>query len=159
MSTEETYVRLPADGTGKRIRALKLTVDGTEVYMEGAVVFDASGVAIFSPTGDGLLALRNELGSGAGETVSVAISEDISSGVTASLKNYRSWTLFINSAGANDITVSLSPDDETSWFDLYDTITFNSSGTITLEMPYEATDIKLTGSQSNNVTAKVRGKY
>lgn len=159
MAAEESNIRLPTDGTGKRIRAIKLTVGSTEVYMEGAVVYDSSGTAIFSPTGDGLLALRNEIGSGAGETVTIADAEDISGGVTGSLNNYSSWTLYISVAAANTITIELSPDDETSWYSPSSTLVFGAAGTSVLEMPYKATDIKLTGSNSTNVTAKVRGKY
>jgi len=36
----ESYIQLPPDGTGKKTRALKRTVNGNEVYEEANVIVD-----------------------------------------------------------------------------------------------------------------------
>jgi len=38
----ESYIQLPPDGTGKKVRALKRTVNGSEVYEEAYVIVDPS---------------------------------------------------------------------------------------------------------------------
>lgn len=43
MAAEEAYIGLPADGAGKKVRALVRTVDGEAVYMEVEALVDDEG--------------------------------------------------------------------------------------------------------------------
>jgi len=95
-----------------------------------------------------------------GETVTIASSADISSGVTAALKNFKRWTLYLKAAGAIDITIELSPDGGTTWFTIPESpVSFSAAGDDVIEFGYDATNIRLTGSNGTQVTAQVRGVY
>jgi len=58
----EAIVQLPPDSTGKKIRAIKKTVGENEVYMEGNVPYDESGVGLFAEGGAGKDALEATIG-------------------------------------------------------------------------------------------------
>jgi len=95
-----------------------------------------------------------------GETVGIADAEDISGGVEAELSNYDRWTLYVHVAGAIDITVELSPDGGTTWYEI-DESPYSYGGVTddTEEFGYDADRIRLTGSNATNVTAQVRGVF
>jgi len=95
-----------------------------------------------------------------GETVDVASAEDISGGVTAELSNYNRWTLFIHVAGAIDVTVELSPDGGDTWYESPESpLSYSGTGDDAVEFGYDATDIRLTGSNATNITAQIRGVF
>lgn len=94
------------------------------------------------------------------ETVSICDAADISGGVTAELSNYSRWTLYIHVAGAIDITVELSPDGGSTWYEIPESaLSYSAAADDVLEMGYDATRIRLTGSNATNVTAQVRGVF
>jgi len=94
-----------------------------------------------------------------GEIVDIA-DGDISDGVTAELSNYDRWTLFIHVAGAIDITVELSPDGGDTWFEIPESpLSFSAAGDDVNEFGYDATHIRLTGSNTTVTTAQVRGVF
>lgn len=104
--------------------------------------------------------LAELFGSEFGETVVVAREQDISGGVEASLKNYRRWTLYLKTGGAVDITIELSPDGGETWFTIPESpVSFSAAGDDVIEMGYDATNIRLTGSNSTSVTALIRGIF
>jgi len=93
-----------------------------------------------------------------GETVSICEAEDISGGVTASLKNYDRWTLFVRVAGAIDITVELY--SGANWYEIPESpLSYSAAGDDVLEMGYDGTQIRLTGSNTTDTTSDVRGIY
>jgi len=95
-----------------------------------------------------------------GGTIDIANAEDISAGVTASLANFDRWTLLLNAAGAIDITVEISPDGGTTWYEIPESpLSFSGAGDKTEELGYDATNIRLTGSNATNVTSQVRGVF
>ena len=95
-----------------------------------------------------------------GETITIASAEDISAGKTAALKNFKRWTLYLKVAAAMDITIELSPDGETTWFEVPESpISFSAAGDNIIEMGYDATHIRLTASTTDNVTALIRGVF
>jgi len=95
-----------------------------------------------------------------GETIGIADAEDISGGVVASLANYDRWTLFIHVAGAIDITVELSPDDKATWYEIPESVlSYGSATDDVLTLGYDGTDIRLTGSNTADTTAQVRGVF
>jgi len=49
----ESYIQLPPDGTGKKVRALKRTVNGNEVYEEAYVIVDPSTGEPITPLKEG----------------------------------------------------------------------------------------------------------
>jgi len=49
----ESYIQLPPDGTGKKVRAIKRTVDGNEVYEEAYVIIDPSTGEPITPLKEG----------------------------------------------------------------------------------------------------------
>jgi len=95
-----------------------------------------------------------------GEIVDIASAEDISGGVTAELSNYDRWTLFIHVAAAVDITVELSPDDGDTWYEIPESVlSYGGAADDALEFGYDATHIRLTGSNTTDTTAQVRGVF
>jgi len=95
-----------------------------------------------------------------GETVSICTEADISGGVTASLRNYDSWTLYTHVAGAIDITVELSPDNGDTWYEIPESPLSYSEATDDVNViDYNGTDIRLTGSNTTDVTADIYGIY
>jgi len=95
-----------------------------------------------------------------GATIKIASAADISAGVTAALNNFKRWTLFLHAAAAIDITVELSPDGGTTWFTIPESpISFSAAGDDVIEFGYDATNIRLTGSTTDAVTAIIRGVF
>jgi len=95
-----------------------------------------------------------------GETVSICDSEDISDGVTASLGNYDGWTLYTHVAGAIDITVELSSDNGDTWYEIPESpLSYSEETDDANVIDYKATDIRLTGSNTTDVTSQIRGIY
>jgi len=93
-----------------------------------------------------------------GETVSICEAEDISGGAMAPLSNYDRWTLFVHVAGAIDITVELYSGE--NWYEIPESpLSYSAAGDDVLETGYDGTDIRLTGSNTTEVTADVRGVY
>jgi len=92
------------------------------------------------------------------ETVSICDAADISGGVTAELSNYSRWTLYIHVAGAIDITVELSPDGGSTWYEIPESaLSYGGATDDALSLGYDATHIRLTGSNTTSTTAQVRG--
>jgi len=95
-----------------------------------------------------------------GETIEICTNADISGGVTAELKNFKRWTLYLKTADAIDITIELSPDGGTTWFTVPESpVSFSAAGDDVIEFGYDATHIRLTGSNTNAVTAIIRGVF
>jgi len=95
-----------------------------------------------------------------GETVSICEAEDISDGVTASLRNYDGWTLYTHVAGAIDITVELSSDGGDTWYEIPESpLSYSEETDDANVIDYNGTDIRLTGSNTTEVTADVYGIY
>jgi len=96
----------------------------------------------------------------AGETITICTDADISDGVVAALKNFKRWTLYLKVADAIDITIELSPDGGSTWFTVPESpISFSAADDDIIEFGYDATHIKLTGSNANAVTAIIRGVF
>jgi len=94
------------------------------------------------------------------ETVDICADRDISGGVTAELSNYKRWTLYLKAADAIDITVELSPDEGNTWYEVPESpVSFSGAGDRVIEMGYDATHIRLTGSNTTRVTAQIRGVF
>ena len=95
-----------------------------------------------------------------GETITIASAEDISAGKTATLKNFKRWTLYLKVAAAMDITIELSPDGGTTWYEAPESpVSFSAAGDDIIEMGYDATHIKLTASTTDAVTAQIGGVF
>lgn len=93
-----------------------------------------------------------------GATVSIASEEDISLGVTADLQNFKLFTLYLTVTAACDITVELSPDGGTTWFEEPDSPhIYVGAGDDFINLPYAANAIKVSSTTADNVTAKGRG--
>ena len=95
-----------------------------------------------------------------GDTITIATAQDISAGVSEANGNYNRWTLYLTAADAIDIDIELSPDGGATWYDLPESpIAFAAAGDDIIEFGYDATNIRLTGSNANLVTAQIRGLY
>jgi len=92
------------------------------------------------------------------ENKKVVDSEDISGNVTEPIDDLRNFTLYLKVSGAVDITVELSPDDGSNWYEPADDspVEFSGSGTDIVLIRYQANKIRLTGSNGTDVTAQVR---
>jgi len=99
-------------------------------------------------------------GESGGETIDICSAADISGGVTAELDDYRDWSLFIHVGGAIDITVELSPDGGTTWYEIPESVlSYSATADDVLEIGYSADMIRLTGSNATSTTAQVRGVF
>jgi len=95
-----------------------------------------------------------------GATIIIASAADVSGGVIAALNNFKRWTLYLHTDAAIDITVELSPDGGSSWFLIPESpISFSAAADDVIEFGYDATHIRLTGSNTTPVTAIIRGVF
>ena len=95
-----------------------------------------------------------------GETIEICRETDISGGIIAELKEFRTWSMYLKVADAIDIKIELSPDGGSTWFEVPESpISFSSADDKVVKMDYSATHIRITGSNTSNVTAIVRGVY
>ncbi len=84
----------------------------------------------------------------------------IQGGVEHPLPAYTEWTLCLKAGAAADVTVELSPDGGTTWYEVDESaVTFGSAGDKVLSMSYQANRIKLTGNNTADITAQVRGVF
>lgn len=83
---------------------------------------------------------------------------DISGGVEAVVGNVTSFTLFLDAAGATDVTVEFSPDGGTSWYEPRDEspISFSGANTEVVHVDYVVDRVRLTGSDTTSVKAQLR---
>ena len=95
-----------------------------------------------------------------GKTIRIVENQDISQGVIIQLGNFRRWTLYLKTQGAINITVELSPDGGLTWFEISESpISFDTADDDIIEFGYDATHVKLIGSNTTPVTAIIRGVY
>jgi len=105
-------------------------------------------------------AIEETIGSKGGETINICSNADISAGVEAPLKNYERWTLYLKAQDAITINIYLSPDDGATWYEPEESpVTFQAAGDKLIEFGYDATRIKLVGSNTTPVTAHIRGVF
>lgn len=82
--------------------------------------------------------------------------EDISGGTASELGDASSWTLFLGTSGAVDVEVSLSPDSGTTWYVAPESpVSFSEAGADIIEMGYNATAVRLEGSDATGVEAQI----
>lgn len=90
----------------------------------------------------------------------VANNIDISGGVVGTTDNFSRWTIYISAAAAIDITVELSPDGGVTYYEITESpLIFAAAGDMVLEVGYDSTNIRFTGSNVNLVTIQLRGLY
>jgi len=93
-----------------------------------------------------------------GATVAVAENEDASGGKTATLQNFKIFTLYLTVTAACTVTVELSPDGGSTWFEEPGSpYVFGAAGTQFIDLPYAATSIKVTSTTADPITAIGRG--
>lgn len=125
------------------------------VKSDDKLYFKDSSGNVYSISDPNVTIVGNE-----GELITVANNEDISGGKTATLKNFKRWTLYLKVAAAMDITIELSPDGGTTWYEAPESpVSFSAAGDDIIEMGYDATHIRITGSTTDAVTAQIRGVY
>jgi len=117
--------------------------------------------AIIGVSNNTLTDIVNALtGATSGEVVTIANNVAINGGVVGVLNNYQRWTLFIYVSAAINITVELSPDGGTNYYDIAESpISFAVAGDGVYEMGYIANRIRLTGSNASLCTIQARGKF
>jgi hypothetical protein len=88
----------------------------------------------------------------------LADTEDISSGVEEPVGNVSAFTLFIEVAGSVNITVEFSPDGGETWYQPRNEspLKFSEANTDLVFVDYVADAVRLTASNSTNVTAELR---
>lgn len=84
--------------------------------------------------------------------------EDISGGVETDISDVSGFTIYLNSAGAVDVTVEYSPDGGTNWYEPRDEspVSFSGANTEVIAVAYQASAVRLTGSNTTGVEAQVR---
>lgn len=93
-----------------------------------------------------------------GATVTIADGDDASGGLTAALQNFKIFTLYLTVTAACTITVELSPDNGSTWFEEPGSpYVFGAAGTQFIDLPYAATSIKVTSTTADPITAIGRG--
>ncbi len=132
--------------TPAALSALGVEIGGVAVETDTGNRFIFDGTA-WQPANKGAVAIP------------VADAEDISGGEEAAIGNYSAWTLYLKAAAAIDVTIELSPDGGTTWYEIEDTVDFAAAGDEIIEFGFMANRIRLTGSNANDVTAQVRGVF
>ena len=93
-----------------------------------------------------------------GVTIVIAKDEDISKGVEKAIPSFTGWTLYLKTKGAIDIVIQLSPDNGKTWFEIFESpVSFATAGDKVIKLNYDATHVKLIGSNTTQVTAIIRG--
>jgi hypothetical protein len=84
--------------------------------------------------------------------------EDISEGVEAEVGNVDSVTIFLDVAGAVNVTVEFSPDGGTNWYQPAgeSPIEFTEASTDVVHVDYNVDRIRLSGSDATAVKAQLR---
>ena len=89
----------------------------------------------------------------------LADAENVSTGVETTFESTAAKiVLFLDVAGAIDITVELTPDSGSTWFEPNDgalPLSFSSADDDVVVLNYSATGIRITGSNGTAVTAEV----
>lgn len=89
--------------------------------------------------------------------ISICTNANISTGVSKTTKPYYSVSLYIQTAGAINITIEITPDG-TNWYPVPEGVRFYGAATKDIiEIGYTLQGIKLTGSNTTNVTASILG--
>ena len=82
---------------------------------------------------------------------------DISGGVEQQIGNVSSFTIYLDVGGAVDITVELSPNGGSDYFEIAESpLVFNSTGQDAYHVQYNTASVRLTGSNTTDVQAIVR---
>jgi len=84
--------------------------------------------------------------------------EDISGGVEAKVGNVDSVTIFLETAGAVNVTVEFSPDGGSNWYEPADEspVEFSGDSTDIVHVDYNVDRVRLTGSDATGVKAQIR---
>lgn len=88
--------------------------------------------------------------------------DDISGGVSKSMGTQQgdgtSTTVYLETAGAVDVTVEFSPDGGDNWYEPQgeSPVSFGGANQEIVHVNYNATDIRLTGSNTTGVKAQER---
>jgi len=83
--------------------------------------------------------------------------EDISGGVEAAVGDVPAFTLFLGTEGAVDVEVALSPDGGSTWYVTPESpVQFAEAGADIIHIEYNASNIRLTGSNGTAVEAQIR---
>jgi len=83
-------------------------------------------------------------------------AEDISGGTASELGDASSWTLYLGAQGAIEVEVSLSPDGGETWYVAPESpVSFSEAGADIIEMGYDATAVRIEGSDATPVEAQI----
>lgn len=84
--------------------------------------------------------------------------EDISVQKTSPVGNVSSFTVFLDAAGAVDVTIELSPDGGSTWYEprKESPVSFSGANEEIVQVEYNATDIRVTGSDTTAVEVQIR---
>lgn len=87
-----------------------------------------------------------------------AVQQDISGGVETDVSNVDAVTIYLDVAGAVNVTVEFSPDDGANWYEpaAESPVEFSSAGTDLVHVEYNVDRLRLTGSDSTGVKAQIR---
>ena len=94
-----------------------------------------------------------------GDTNKLADAEAIDGdGVEQGVGNVASFSVFLDVEGAVEVTVEFSPDGGSTWYEPRDEspVSFGGANTDLVHVDYNATRVRLTGSNGTAVTAQVR---
>ena len=97
-----------------------------------------------------------------GETTIICTDTDISGeGIQQFIKNFINWTIYFKANDAVEITVELSPDEGTTWFEMPGTFSIpGGGGSDWINGQYLVVNaIKLSANNTEGVTAILRGIY
>jgi len=87
----------------------------------------------------------------------LADNEDISGGVSQEVKDVSSFTVYLSAGSAVDVTVELSPDGGTTWYEPEESpVSIDGSTDGVERISYDCNKLRLTGSDTTPVTAKIR---
>lgn len=95
-----------------------------------------------------------------GKTIDIVKEKDISEGALAKLPNFARMTLYVHVDAAVDIKVEFSPDNTGHFYEIPESpLSYSSSADDVLEIGYDTTFVRFTGSNTTETTIQARGLY
>ncbi len=165
-------VPLKSAGDGRLLGDANLQIGDADVGNTNPVpakIVDANGNPVqLVDNGDGtysipariLNAVDTKPSDRGAQNVDICSAADTSGGVTAALGNYNQATLYLESAGSIKLTVEVSPNGGTDIYEILESpIILDAGEKVAYPFTYKANWIKITGSNTSAVTAKIRGIY
>lgn len=84
-------------------------------------------------------------------------AQDVSGGVESPIGDVNSFTVYLDVAGPVDITIELTPDGGSNWYEPSESpVSFAEAGQEAIRMTYSTDRVRITGSDTTDVQAQIQ---